>query len=57
MADGELTLLHRSWMRSLRARNLAPKTLRTYGDSLDLLIDHASAKHLEDLDRDAIREF
>jgi integrase/recombinase XerC len=57
MADSELDLLHRSWMRALRARNLAAKTQRTYGDSLTLLVEHASAKRLADLDRDAIREF
>lgn len=33
MVDSELDLLHRSWMRALKARNLAVKTLRTYGDS------------------------
>lgn len=44
-------------MRALKARNLADKTLRTYGDSLTALVDHAGATQLCDLDRDAIREF
>jgi integrase/recombinase XerC len=57
MVDTELQLLHRSWLRALKARNLAPKTLRTYGDSLSALIDHAAAKTLDDLDRAAIRAF
>ena len=39
MGDSELDLLHRSWMRALKARNLADKTLRTYGDSLTALVD------------------
>jgi site-specific recombinase XerD len=44
-------------MRDLTARNLAGKTLRTYGDSVTALVDHAAAKDLDDLDRAAIREF
>ncbi|MGI8791998.1 MAG: tyrosine-type recombinase/integrase [Acidimicrobiales bacterium] len=56
MVDGELDLLHRSWMRALKARNLADKTLRTYGDSLTALVDHAGATKLGDLDRNAIRD-
>ena len=52
-----MDLLHRSWMRALKARNLADKTLRTYGDSLTALVDHADAAQLGDLDRDAIRAF
>jgi site-specific recombinase XerC len=44
-------------MRALKARNLADKTLRTYGDSLTALVDHAGATQLGDLDRDAIRAF
>jgi integrase/recombinase XerC len=55
--NSELDLLRRSWIRALRARNLADKTVRTYGDSLTLLVDHASAKRLADLDRAVIREF
>ncbi|CAN5880613.1 hypothetical protein BH23ACT10_BH23ACT10_32260 [soil metagenome] len=43
MVDSELDLLHRSWIRALKARNLADKTLRTYGDSLTALVDHATA--------------
>lgn len=46
MVDSELNLLHRSWMRALKARNLADKTLRTYGDSLTALVDHAGATQL-----------
>ena len=37
MVDSELDLLHRSWMRALKARNLAVKTLRTYGDGPNAL--------------------
>lgn len=57
MADTELDLLARSWQRSLRARNLAPKTLRTYGDSLAVLVDHAGAQDLAELDRGAVQDF
>jgi site-specific recombinase XerD len=52
-----LDLLHRSWMRALKARNLADKTLRIHGDSLTALVDHADAAQLGDLDRDAVRAF
>ena len=57
MVDSELDLLHRSWMRALKARNLADTTLRTYGHSLTALFDHTGATRLGDLDRDPIRVF
>jgi hypothetical protein len=32
-----------SWRRDLRARNLAPKTVKTYGESADQLAAHLAA--------------
>ena len=48
---GELGALRASWVRSMRARNLAPKTLRAYTDSLDQLVTHAGDTTLAALDR------
>jgi integrase/recombinase XerC len=41
----------------MRARNLAPKTIRAYTDSLDQLVAHAGAATLEGLDRAAVQDF
>ena len=37
------TRVRRSWLRSLQARNLSPKTLALYSHALDQLIDHLAA--------------
>jgi hypothetical protein len=34
----EIESLVNSWRRDLRARNLAPKTIKTYGESADQLV-------------------
>ncbi len=57
MADVDLETLLVSWVRSMRARNLAPKTQRTYTDAARQLIDHARAEALEDLNRRAIEDY
>lgn len=53
----ELDHLRDAWVLSMRARNLAPKTLRTYTDSLDALVKHAGASRLAELDRKAVQQF
>ncbi|MGH3665272.1 MAG: phage integrase N-terminal SAM-like domain-containing protein [Egibacteraceae bacterium] len=55
--SGELAALRASWVRSMRARNLAPKTQRAYTDSRDQLVAHAVAAGLADLDRAAVGDF
>jgi site-specific recombinase XerD len=55
--EGELGALRASWVRSMRARNLAPKTLRAYTDSLDQLVAHAGSTTLAALDRAAVQDF
>jgi integrase/recombinase XerC len=35
--SSEIASLVESWRRDLRARNLAPKTIKTYGESADQL--------------------
>jgi len=39
----EIEALVKSWRRDLRARNLAPKTVKTYGESADQLVAHLAA--------------
>ena len=39
----EIEALVNSWRRDLRARNLAPKTIKTYGESADQLVAHLAA--------------
>jgi len=39
----EIEALLKSWRRDLRARNLAPKTVKTYGESTDQLVAHLAA--------------
>lgn len=53
----ELDHLRDAWVLSMRARDLAPKTLRTYTDSLDALVAHGSATTLAELDRTAVQLF
>lgn len=45
---GQLDGLVASWLRSLKARNLAAKTLRTYGQSADQLVAHLEAEGVTD---------
>jgi len=40
----EIEALVISWRRDLRARNLAPKTITTYGESADQLVAHLAAE-------------
>ncbi len=57
----DLHALVRSWTRSLRARNLSPKTVRTYGDSALQFAAHVSAHAPDvapaDLQRRHVEEF
>ncbi|CAN5860773.1 site-specific tyrosine recombinase XerD [soil metagenome] len=46
-----------SWLRSLRARNLAAKTVRAYADSARGLIDHTGGRDVAALDRRAIEGY
>lgn len=57
MTTTEIDVLKASWVRSMRAQNLAAKTIRTYGDSLDALVRHGNAQRLEELDRRYVEEF
>ena len=40
----EIEALVNSWRRDLRARNLAPETIKTYGESADRLFAHLGAE-------------
>lgn len=42
--NGDLDLLAQSWLRSLRARNMAAKTQSTYLEALERLIEHQRAR-------------
>jgi len=53
----EVDLLTASWTRAMRARNLAPRTVRTYSDSLAQLAAFARASGLAELDRVAVQSF
>ena len=55
--DTEIGTLRASWVRSMRARNLAAKTERTYTDALDGLVAHAGAARLAELDRAAVQDY
>jgi site-specific recombinase XerD len=46
-----------SWLRSLRARNLADKTVRTYADSARALVEFTGADDVAEIDREQIDEF
>ena len=49
-----------SWQRSLRARNLAPKTIKTYLEAAGQLVDHVTAvgvQHVAEIERHHIEEF
>jgi site-specific recombinase XerD len=57
---GDLSDLVDSWRRDLRARNLAPKTIKTYGDSGDQLaawLEDAGVSSWADATRNHVREF
>jgi site-specific recombinase XerD len=49
--------LVRSWVRSMRARNLAETTITHYTSSVDQLLDHAHARGHDPLTREAIEEY
>ena len=55
--ESEADLLVRDWLRSLRARNLAAKTQRTYGDAARQLIAHSGAEQSEEFDRRAVEDY
>lgn len=46
-----------SWLRSLRARNLADKTVRTYADSARQLLEFTAAADVATVDREAIERY
>ena len=46
-----------SWLRSLRARNLADKTVRTYADSIRALLAFTGAADVATIDREHLDEF
>ena len=49
--------LVRSWVRSMRARNLAETTITHYTSSVDQLLEHARARGHDPLTREAIEEY
>ena len=58
--DNEIGSLLTSWQRSLRARNLAPKTIKTYLEAAGQLVDHVTAvgvQHVAEIERHHIEEF
>jgi site-specific recombinase XerD len=58
--DNEIGSLLASWQRSLRARNLAPKTIKTYLEAAGQLVDHVTAAGVRDvaeIERHHIEEF
>ena len=46
-----------SWLRSLRARNLADKTVRTYADSIRTLLQFTGAADVATIDREQLNDF
>jgi hypothetical protein len=46
----EIEALVKSWRRDLRARNLAPKTVKTYGESADQLVAHLAGAGVTTVD-------
>lgn len=58
MADRlDFEALVTSWTRSMRARNLAPKTVRSYTASVQALADFSSDRGLDPLSRRAIEDY
>jgi site-specific recombinase XerD len=58
--DNEIGSLLASWQRSLRARNLAPKTIKTYLEAAGQLVDYVTAAGVHDvadIQRHQIEEF
>ena len=58
--DAFLSDLVDSWRRDLRARNLAPKTIKTYGEAGDQLAAWLAERGVEswaDATRDHVRGF
>jgi site-specific recombinase XerD len=56
----EIEALINSWRRDLRARNLAPKTIKTYGESADQLVAHlaeAGVTEVQAVTRDHVSGF
>jgi site-specific recombinase XerD len=49
-----------SWQRSLRARNLAPKTIKTYLEAASQLVDYVTAAGVEsmaEIERHHVEDF
>jgi site-specific recombinase XerD len=58
--DNEIGSLLASWQRSLRARNLAPKTIKTYLEAAGQLADHvtvAGVRDVAEIERHHVEEF
>lgn len=53
----ECELLVRSWLRSLRARNLSARTVQSYAESAGQLLGHSGAARAEHLTRAVVEEF
>lgn len=56
----EIEALVNSWRRDLRARNLARKTIKTYGESADQLVAHLAAEGVTtaaDISREHVSDF
>ena len=56
----EIEALVNSWRRDLRARNLAPETIKTYGESADRLVAHLGAEGVTmaaDVSREDVSDF
>jgi site-specific recombinase XerD len=56
----EIEALVNSWRRDLRARNVAPKTIKTYGESADQLVAHLAAEGVTtvaDVSREHVSDF
>ena len=60
LVTAELEALTTSWRRSLRARNLAPKTIKTYGEAAGQLadfLDRAGVEALSVIERGHVEDF
>jgi site-specific recombinase XerD len=58
--DNNLGPLLASWQRSLRARNLAPKTIKTYLEAAGQLVDYVTAAGVEsmaEIERHHVEDF
>lgn len=53
----DFELLTRSWLRSLRARNLSPATVELYGSTAGQLAAFAAERDVDPLERETIEEY